>query len=308
MSAPFRLACLQLNSGNDLQANLAAVRLMTCEAAGNGAQFVLTPEYALMMDGSGRVMRERALGVDGAPALGALQSLAREHGVWFLAGSLTVRTDEERIANRSFLISAEGDVVATYDKIHMFDVTLPSGKAIRESGAYRPGTQAVIADLPWGRLGMTVCYDLRFPHLYRALARAGALFLAVPSSFQRETGVAHWHTLLRARAIENLSYVFAPAMCGDHPGNRSTYGHSLIVDPWGKVLAELGAEPGIAIADIDAAEVHRVRGMLPSLEHDRGYAAPQTGTGGSICVSPCNGARLMAARNPAAQSKCSPDK
>jgi predicted amidohydrolase len=185
------------------------------------------------------------------------------------------------MANRSYLLSSEGTIVARYDKIHMFDVTLPSGKVIRESSAYRSGARAVVAQTPWGTLGMTVCYDLRFPHLYRALAKAGAMFLAVPSSFQRETGVAHWHTLLRARAIENLSYVFAPAMCGEHPGNRSTYGHSLIVDPWGKILAELGTEPGVAIADINADEVMRVRGMLPSLEHDRGFTAPQAGTGES---------------------------
>ena len=301
---------MQLNSGNDLRANLRSACSSVRAAVEQGAQLVMLPEYAALLDGNGRVMRENSYPEERHPALSEFRALARETRAWLLPGSITVKIDGDgaQMANRSYLLSPDGTIVARYDKIHMFDVTLPSGKAIRESGAYRPGTQAVIADLPWGRLGMTVCYDLRFPHLYRALARAGALFLAVPSSFQRETGVAHWHTLLRARAIENLSYVFAPAMCGDHPGNRSTYGHSLIVDPWGKVLAELGAEPGIAIADIDAAEVHRVRGMLPSLEHDRGYAAPQTGTGGSICVSPCNGARLMAARNPAAQSKCSPDK
>lgn len=275
MSAPFRLACLQLNSGNDLQANLAAVRLMTCEAAGNGAQFVLTPEYALMMDGSGRVMRERALGVDGAPALGALQSLAREHGVWFLAGSLTVRTDEERIANRSFLISADGHVVATYDKIHMFDVTLPDGKVIRESSAYRSGDRAMVAETPWGRLGMTVCYDLRFPGLFRTLAQAGAQFITVPSSFQRQTGKVHWHTLLKARAIENECFIIAPAMCGDHSGNRQSYGHTLVIDPWGEILAEGGEAPEIVYADIDPARVAKVRGMIPSLEHDREFQPPR---------------------------------
>ena len=277
MSAPFRLACLQLNSGNDLQANLAAVRLMTCEAAGNGAQFVLTPEYALMMDGSGRVMRERALGVDGAPALGALQSLAREHRVWFLAGSLTVRTDEERIANRSFLISADGHVVATYDKIHMFDVTLPDGKVIRESSAYRSGDRAMVAETPWGRLGMTVCYDLRFPGLFRTLAQAGAQFITVPSSFQRQTGKVHWHTLLKARAIENECFIIAPAMCGDHSGNRQSYGHTLVIDPWGEILAEGGEAPEIVYADIDPARVAKVRGMIPSLEHDREFQPPRAG-------------------------------
>ncbi|HSN39133.1 MAG TPA: nitrilase-related carbon-nitrogen hydrolase [Burkholderiales bacterium] len=200
MSSGFRIACLQINSGNDYRSNLATVSAMAREAAGQGAQFILTPEYALMMDGSGRVMRERALAADGAPALGELRALARELGVWFLAGSLTLRTDDDRIANRSFLISAEGRVVASYDKIHMFDVTLPDGRVIRESSTYRPGERAVLAGTPWGRLGMTVCYDLRFPGLFRALAQAGAQFITVPSSFQRQTGKAHWHALLRARA------------------------------------------------------------------------------------------------------------
>lgn len=274
MSVPFRLACLQLNSGNDLQANLAVVRTMMREAAGTGAQFVLTPEYTLMMDGSGRVMRERALGADGAPALGELRLLARELKVWLLAGSLTMRTDEERIANRSFLISADGNVVATYDKIHMFDVTLPDGKVIRESSAYRPGDRAVVAETPWGSLGMTVCYDLRFPGLFRTLAQAGAQFITVPSSFQRQTGRSHWHALLKARAIENECFIIAPAMCGDHSGNRQSYGHTLIIDPWGEILAEGGEAPEIVYADIDPARVGKVRGMIPSLEHDREFHPP----------------------------------
>ena len=178
------------------------------------------------------------------------------------------------MANRSYLLAPDGSCIASYDKIHMFDVTLPSGKVIRESSAYRPGDRAVTAETPWGTLGMTVCYDLRFPHLFRALSKAGAHFLAVPSSFQRETGVAHWHSLLRARAIENLAYVFAPAMCGEHPGNRSTFGHSLIIDPWGKIVAELGTEPGICYAEINADQVLKVRGMLPALTHDRPFAPP----------------------------------
>lgn len=276
----FRAACLQLNSGNDLTANLRAAGSGVRAAAEQGAQLIMLPEYAALLDGSGRVMRDNSYPEDQHPALPAFQALARETRAWLLPGSITVKIDDARMANRSYLLSPDGAVVARYDKIHMFDATLPSGKVIRESSAYRPGAQAVVADLPWGTLGMTVCYDLRFPQLYRALAKAGAIFMAVPSSFQRETGVAHWHTLLRARAIENLSYMFAPAMCGDHPGNRSTYGHSLIVDPWGKIVAELGTEPGIAIADIDAAEVARVRGMLPALENDRDFAAPRTGTGG----------------------------
>ena len=273
---------MQLNSGNDLTANLRAACSGVRAAAEQGAQLTMLPEYAALLDGSGRVMRDNSYPEDQHPALPAFQALARETRAWLLPGSITVKIegDGARMANRSYLLSPDGAIVARYDKIHMFDATLPSGKVIRESSAYRPGAQAVVADLPWGTLGMTVCYDLRFPQLYRALAKAGAIFMAVPSSFQRETGVAHWQPLLRARAIENLSYVFAPAMCGDHPGNRSTYGHSLIVDPWGKIVAELGTEPGVAIADIDAAEVARVRGMLPALENDRDFAAPRTATSG----------------------------
>ncbi|RPJ47431.1 MAG: carbon-nitrogen hydrolase family protein [Betaproteobacteria bacterium] len=273
-TSPFRIACIQINSGNDLAGNLAVLKAMVIDAANSGAKLVLTPEYCLMMDGSGRVMRDHALPADGGTVLPELQGLAHELGVWLLVGSLTLKTGDERIANRSFLMSAAGDVVATYDKIHMFDVTLPDGKVIRESSSYRPGEQAVIATTPWGRLGMTICYDLRFPHLFRALAQRGAQYIAVPSSFQRQTGKAHWHTLLKARAIENAAYIFAPAMCGEHAGNRQTYGHALIVDPWGEVLADGGEEPGIVYADVDPARVAKIRAMMPSLEHDRPYRVP----------------------------------
>lgn len=276
MTGAVRIACLQTNSGNDFAANLATFTTMAREAAAGGARFLFSPEYVLMMDGSGRVMRERALEANGEPALSALAALARELGVWLLAGSLTLKSEDGRMFNRSLLISAGGAVVAAYDKIHMFDVTLPSGKVIRESGAYRSGESAVIAETPWGRLGMTVCYDLRFPQLYRALAQRGAAMLAIPSSFQRETGSAHWHTLVRARAIENESFVIAPAMCGDHPGERMTYGHSLVVDPWGEVLADGGEAPGVVYADLDLGKVDKVRAMLPSLTHDRPFAPPQT--------------------------------
>jgi predicted amidohydrolase len=269
-----RIACLQTNSGNDFDANLATLSAMTREAAAGGAKFILSAEYALMMDGSGRTMREKALAPDAEPALSALTALSRELGVWQLAGSLTLKSDDGRMFNRSLLVSAEGKVVATYDKIHMFDATLPSGTVIKESSAYRPGERAVVAQTPWGGLGMTVCYDLRFPQLYRALAQRGAAMLAIPSSFQSETGKAHWHVLLRARAIENAAFVIAPALCGDHPGKRMTYGHSLVVDPWGGVLADGGEAPGIVYADLDLAQVEKVRGMLPSLTHDRPFGPP----------------------------------
>jgi predicted amidohydrolase len=274
MSAVLRVACLQTNAGNDLGANLAALTAMTREAVAGGASFVLSAEYALMMDGSGRAMRENALSADGEPALSALRALSIELGVWQLVGSLTLKSEDGRMLNRSVLLSAEGKVVASYDKIHMFDATLPSGTVIRESSAYRPGERAVIGETPWGKLGMTVCYDLRFPQLYRALAQRGAAMLAVPSSFQRETGKAHWHVLLRARAIENAAFVIAPALCGDHPGRRMTYGHSLVVDPWGEVIADGGEAPGVVYADLELGQVGKVRGMLPSLAHDRPFAPP----------------------------------
>ena len=270
-----RIACLQTNSGNDYTANLATLSVMAREAAAGGAKFIFSAEYALMMDGSGRTMREKAQDARGEPALSALTALSRELGVWHLVGSLTLMSEDGRMFNRSVLISDRGEVVASYDKIHMFDATLPSGTVIKESSAYRPGERAVTADTPWGRLGLSVCYDLRFPQLYRSLAQHGASMLAIPSSFQRETGKAHWHVLMRARAIENACFVIAPALCGDHPGKRATYGHSLVVDPWGEVIADGGEAPGVVCADLDLAQVDKVRGMLPSLTHDRPFSPPQ---------------------------------
>jgi predicted amidohydrolase len=269
-----RVACLQMNSGNDFAANLAAYGGMARKAAAAGAKLILSPEYFLMMDGTGRVMREAALDEQGEPALSRIIALARELEVWLLAGSLTLKSGEGRMCNRSVLVSAGGQVVAMYDKIHMFDATLPNGTVIRESSAYRPGERAVLAQTPWGTLGMTVCYDLRFPGLFRVLAQAGAEFISVPSSFQRQTGKAHWHSLLRARAIENECFILAPAMCGDHPGNRQSYGHTLVVDPWGEIIAEGGETPEIVYAEIEPRRVAKVRGMIPSLDHDRPFAPP----------------------------------
>ncbi len=269
-----RIACLQMNSGNEFAANLSVFSAMAREAAAAGAKFILSPEYFLMMDGTGRVMREAALDEQGEPAVSALTALARELSVWLLAGSVTLKAGDGRMFNRSLLISSAGRVMATYDKIHMFDVTLPDGKVIRESSAYRPGEKAVLTEMPWGKLGMTVCYDLRFPGLFRALAQAGAELITVPSSFQRQTGKAHWHTLVRARAIENECFLIAPAMCGDHPGNRQSFGHTLVIDPWGEVLAEGGESPEIVYAEIAPRRVAKVRNMIPSLEHDRPFAPP----------------------------------
>ena len=267
---------MQLNSGNDMAANLRAAGEAVRAAAGQGAQFIMLPEYVALLDGSGRVMRDNSYAEEGHPALAAFQSLSRETGAWLLVGSVTVKLDGEQMANRSYLLSSAGAVVARYDKIHMFDVTLPSGKVIRESSAYRPGARAVIAATPWGVLGMSVCYDLRFPHVYRDLAQAGAVLLAVPSSFQRETGIAHWHTLLRARAIENLCYVVASAQCGMHPSGRQTWGHSMIIDPGGEVIRLGGREEEIldAVFDLAALKKHREKGIYGRHHRQPGTYGP----------------------------------
>ncbi len=269
MDTPLRVACLQFSPTGDLAENAQTATALAREAIAAGARLLLLPEYAAVLHGSGRVMRETAREEAAHPLLAALRTVARESGAWILIGSLTVPVEDGRVANRSLLLSGTGEVVARYDKIHMFDATLPNGRSIRESSLYRPGSEAVVAATPWGGLGLSICYDLRFPYLYRALAGAGAAFLAVPAAFTVSTGPLHWHALVRARAIENGCYVFAPATCGKHPGDHATYGHSLIVDPMGQVLADGGTEPGICYADVDPAETTRVRGMLPSLQHTR---------------------------------------
>jgi predicted amidohydrolase len=200
-----------------------------------------------------------------------LRDLARTLGIYVHVGSLAVKIAPEKAANRSFLIDRKGNIVARYDKIHMFDVDLTGGESYRESRSYRPGEMAVVSDLPWGRLGLTICYDLRFPALYRALAEAGASFLAIPSAFTKQTGEAHWHVLMRARAIENGSFVFAAAQGGLHEHGRETFGHSLVVDPWGRVIAEGGTEPGVILAEVDPAEVSAARSRVPSLQHGRRF-------------------------------------
>jgi predicted amidohydrolase len=205
------------------------------------------------------------------PSLGGFRTLARDLGLWLHIGSLAIKVSPERAANRSFLIDPGGEIVSRYDKIHMFDVDLAGGESYRESRSYRPGDQAVVAELPWGRLGLTICYDLRFPMLHRALAEAGASFLAIPAAFTKQTGEAHWHVLMRARAIENTAFVFAAAQGGHHEDGRDTFGHSLIVDPWGRILAEGGTEPAVVLAKIDTADVAGARAKIPSLQHGRRF-------------------------------------
>src|SRR4051794_3924960 len=205
------------------------------------------------------------------PSLATFRELARALGIYIHVGSLAIKAGPEKAANRGFLIDRKGELAARYDKIHMFDVDLKGGESYRESHSYRQGDLAVVTDLPWGRLGMSICYDLRFPALYRALAEAGATFLAIPAAFTRQTGEAHWHVLNRARAIENGSFVFAAAQGGKHENSRETFGHSLIVDPWGRVLAEGGLEPGVVMAEIDPSEVAAARSRIPSLQHGRRF-------------------------------------
>ncbi len=269
--ATFTAALIQMRSGLDPAANLKdAIRLIG-EARERGADYVQTPEMTNIL----ALKRDQLLAVvaeeERDPTLAALRDLARKHAIHVHIGSLAVKATPDKAANRSFLIDPKGEIVARYDKIHMFDVDLANGESYRESSNYRPGEIAVVHDLPWGRLGLSICYDLRFPALYRALADAGASFLAVPAAFTRQTGEAHWHVLMRARAIENGSFVLAAAQGGKHENGRETFGHSLIVDPWGRVLAEGGVEPGVVLAKIDPAEVAVARGRVPSLQHGRRF-------------------------------------
>ena len=272
-----RAACIQLTSTTEIARNIELSSALVREAHARGAQFIGMPEVVNLCDKRPGMGAKAAYVEAEEPALKAYKALAAELNVWLLVGSLVVKLeDDSRMANRGFLIDPSGAVAASYDKMHMFDVDLEGGEQYRESNNYRPGDRAVVTDTPWGRIGMTICYDVRFPYLYRALAKAGAGILTVPSSFARTTGKAHWHTLLRSRAIETGCYVLAPAQCGDHEDGRQTYGHALIVAPWGEVLADAGEEPGVIVADLDMGAVDRARAMVPSLDHDRDYAPPIT--------------------------------
>jgi predicted amidohydrolase len=267
----FKAACLQVNASNDLEANIQAAIGLACDARAAGADLVLMPENVSMMEWGRRNIVEKAMPEETHKALAAFRELARETRLWLHCGSLAVRLNGAQVANRTYVLDPEGEVVAKYDKIHMFDVDLGNGEAYRESTTFAPGNATVMVGLPWGKLGLSICYDVRFPHLYRDLAKAGAEFLAVPAAFTRTTGRAHWHVLMRARAIETGCYVFAPAQCGEHVGGRQTFGHSLIVSPWGAVLADGGEEPGFVMATIEVAEVAEARRKVPSLTHDRPY-------------------------------------
>ncbi len=270
--AGLRVGLVQMCSGRDVARNVADATALIREAAAAGARYVQTPEVTTLMDLDKANLVARSRPEKDNPALAAFVDLASGLGIWLHIGSMTVVHETAgKLANRSYLIAPDGRIAARYDKIHMFDVDLANGESYRESHNFEPGTRAVLADLPWGRLGFTICYDLRFPYLHRALAKAGARFIAGPAAFTRPTGEAHWHTLLRARAIETQCFVLAAAQGGTHEHGRETYGHSLVVSPWGEILAEGGTEPSVIVADIDPRQVDDVRARIPSLRHDRPF-------------------------------------
>lgn len=275
-----RAALLQLSVTDDPAENLPVTLSLVREAAAGGAGFVLTPEVTNCLSSDRAHQRAVLRHEEDDPTLAALRAEATDLGIWLLIGSLGLLTHDGdgRFANRSFLVSPDGTVAARYDKIHMFDVNVSETEQYRESSGYRPGTRAVLAATPFGRIGLTVCYDVRFPQLYRRLAQAGAQILTVPAAFNDTTGAAHWHSLLRARAIENGAYVLAPAQTGSHAAHdgrpRRTYGHSLAVSPWGEVLVDAGAKVGASFVDLSLAEVDRARARVPSLRHDRDFEGP----------------------------------
>jgi deaminated glutathione amidase len=269
--AAFRVGLIQMRSSRSPAENRDAAVALIEQAKRDGADYVQTPEMTNIMEVKRDNLFAAILPEEQDATLAAFRELARRLAIWVHVGSLAVKVSPERAANRSFLIDPRGDIKARYDKIHMFDVDLANGESYRESRSYQPGELAMVADLPWGRLGLTICYDLRFPALYRALAEAGSSFLAIPSAFTRQTGEAHWHVLNRARAVENGCFVLAAAQGGTHQSGRETYGHSMVIDPWGNVIAEGGDAPGVVIAEIDPLLVGKARGRVPSLQHGRRF-------------------------------------
>jgi predicted amidohydrolase len=271
--AAFKVAAIQMCSGTDPGRNVADMERMVREAAGQGARYIQTPEMtgAMVRDAEARKAAFTTQDKDSVAA--AAGRLAGELGVFLHVGSTAIRRADGKLANRALLYAPDGSLRASYDKIHMFDVDLDKGESWRESSAYEPGTEAVVTDIGEARLGFAICYDLRFPQLFRTEALAGADLLSVPAAFTRQTGEAHWHVLLRARAIENGAFVVAAAQGGVHEDGRETYGHSLIVDPWGRVLAEADhAEPGVVVAEIDAAQSAAARAKIPNLKNAREFA------------------------------------
>lgn len=275
-----KAALLQLNAGDDPALNLPRTLDMVAQAVRQDAGFILTPEVTNCVS-QDRAQQTRVLqNQTNDITLAALREAALRHGVWLSIGSLALKTDDPdgRFANRSFLIDPAGQIVASYDKIHMFDVAVSETEIYRESAGYRPGEQAVVVDTPFAKIGLSICYDLRFAYLYRALAQAGAEILLVPSAFSPVTGAAHWEPLLRARAIETGSYVLAAAQTGTHAAqsgkSRQTYGHTIAISPWGEVLAQLDTDPGIALVDLDLGSVAQSRKRIAALSHDRPFEGP----------------------------------
>ncbi|NAZ37743.1 carbon-nitrogen hydrolase family protein [Rubellimicrobium sp. CFH 75288] len=269
-----RAALVQFTAGDDPAANLARLRPLLAEAAARGAGLVCTPEMTNCL-APREVLLARAQEEGADPVLAGLREEARRHGVWIAAGSLALRLPgEARLANRSVLIGPDGEIAARYDKIHLFDVDLSPAETWRESEGFRPGSRAVLARTPLAALGLTICYDLRFAHLHRALAQAGAEVILSPAAFTRPTGEAHWEVLLRARAIETGSFLLAAAQTGEHGSGRRTHGHSLAVGPWGEVLLDMGREEGVGVVDLDPGAVAEARRRLPSLRHDRPFEGP----------------------------------
>jgi predicted amidohydrolase len=265
-------ACIQLNSGADIAENLKAAGNFIRQAAAQGARFIATPEVTDQVISNRAEKIDQMLSEADHPGLPFFSALAKELGVYLLIGSMCIRIAEDKMVNRSFLIADTGVVAARYDKIHMYDVDLPTGESHRESKVFQPGAAARIANIQGGfRLGLSVCYDLRFPHLFRDLAKGGANILSIPAAFTVPTGQAHWEILLRARAIECGAFVIAPAQCGDHQGARKTYGDSMIVSPWGEILAQLNEGTGYTLATLDLEAVTKARQAIPALMHDRAY-------------------------------------
>jgi len=271
---PFKAACVQMRSSDDVAENIRAATDLIRDAAAQGATFIVTPENTNLMAPDAGAKLAKSFDEAHDPALPVFSQLAKELKIWLVIGSLAIKVSETKTANRSYLFAPDGGIAAHYSKIHLFDAALGSGESYRESNTVAGGNEAVIADTALGRIGLTVCYDMRFPQLYRRLAQQGAFLFTVPSAFTVPTGEAHWHVLLRARAIENGAFVIAPAQGGAHAGGRKTYGHSLIVSPWGEVLAEAGTDPCVIFADIDPSLVQQAREKVPNLQHDRNFSGP----------------------------------
>jgi predicted amidohydrolase len=275
----FRAGLVQLRSGRTVAPNLEKAEALIRRATRGGAQYVQTPENTGIMELKPELVLAAAEGEGKCAPLAWAEALARDLGIWLHVGSIAIKLDQTRIVNRSYLIDPKGRVAARYDKLHMFDVDLAGGESYRESQYFHPGAKAVLADLPFGRLGLSICYDLRFPSLYRALAAAGAELIAIPAAFTKQTGEAHWHVLTRARAIETGAFVLAATQGGLHENGRSTFGHSIIVSPWGEILAEAGEEPGVIFADLDLAASEEARARIPAIKHGREFEIEIAGEG-----------------------------